>query len=311
MNFYVGVTDNDWFRFLAQRQPDEVNFWRPGGGSFRAIQPWEPLLFKLHSPYDYIVGGGFFVTYSRLPLSVAWEAFGPKNGAPNFRTFYEQIRQYREPRGTMRPDPDIGCIVLAQPFFFEKNNWIPMPEDWHPNIVQGKRYDAEEPIGAAVWNEVQMRLEGLTIEPAKEPVPAGVNERPRYGEEYTVRRRLGQGAFRVTVTEAYGRRCAMTGERTLPVLQASHIKPYSESGPHRVDNGLLLRADLHILFDHGYMTLTRDYRMEASRRIKEEFENGEEYYEMHGKRLQMLPLSARDRPSAEFIDWHNENVFAP
>ena len=310
MKFYVGVTDNDWLRFLAERQPEEVNFWRPSGGSFRALDKWEPFLFKLHSPLNYIVGGGFFVKFALLPLSFAWEVFEEKNGAPDYGTFYDQIWQYRAPRGTMEPDPDIGCIVLTGPFFFERDDWIPVPEDWHPNIVQGKGYDTRQPAGARLWEQVQMRLQKYPVVPAEEKkVP--VRERPRYGDEYLVRPRLGQGGFRVEVTEAYGRRGAMTGERILPVLQASHIKPYAESGPHDVQNGLLLRADLHILFDRGYVTVTRDHRVEASKRLKEEFDNGEEYYRMHGRRLEILPGSEDEMPAPEFIDWHNEHVFKP
>ena len=70
MKIWVGVTDNDWHHYLAELQPDEVNFWRPGGGGFRAIDSYEPFLFKLHSPYNYIVGGGFFIRHTELPLSL-------------------------------------------------------------------------------------------------------------------------------------------------------------------------------------------------------------------------------------------------
>lgn len=45
-----------------------------------------------------------------------------------------------------------------------------------------------------------------------------------------IRHRLGQGAFRVLVTDAYQRRCAISGEKTLPVLEAAHIRPYSQHG---------------------------------------------------------------------------------
>ena len=82
--------------------------------------------------------------------------------------------------------------------------------------------------------------------------------------------RLGQGAFRIVVTDTYDRRCALTGERTLPVLEAAHIKPYSSGGAHDITNGLLLRSDLHTLFDRGYLTVTPEYRLEVSRRIREE-----------------------------------------
>ena len=310
MELYVGVTDNDWFRYLAERQPDEVNFWRPGGGTFRAIKRWEPFLFKLHAPLNWIAGGGFFVKFARLPLSFAWEVFEEKNGAPDFHTFCDRILQYRRSEERADPDPDIGCIVLTSPFFFDRDDWIPVPEDWHPNIVQGKGYDTREPVGARLWEQVQMRMQRSALRRDKETrVP--VREQLRYGEEYGIRPRLGQGGFRVEVTEAYGRRGAITGERILPVLQASHIKPYADSGPHEVRNGLLLRADLHILFDRGYMTVTRDHRVEASRRLKEEFDNGEEYYRMHGRRLQVLPGEDKERPAPEFIEWHNEHVYLP
>src|SRR5690606_6533257 len=95
---------------------------------------------------------------------------------------------------------------------------------------------------------------------------------PDYLKKYLTRIRLGQGAFRVSLTDAYHRKCAISGERTLPVLEAAHIKPYSVSGPNHLSNGILMRADLHKLFDSGYLTLTKDLKVEVSKRIKEEFE---------------------------------------
>jgi putative restriction endonuclease len=311
MKLYVGVTDNKWYRFLAEVRPDEVNFWRPSGGRFRAIGEGSPFLFKLHSPYDYIVGGGFFIRHSVIPLSLAWEAFNEKNGAPDFESFRQQIQRYRGPRTSGKQDPDIGCTILGSPFFFEQDDWIPVPSDWSPNIVQGKTYDTHEPIGVALWEEVWVRLERQQwVKDHKERSAFGVaEERERYGAEYPIRPRLGQGAFRVLVTDAYERRCAVSGERTLPVLHAAHIKPYGESGPHQVSNGLLLRADLHILLDKGYMTLTDALQIEVSRRIKEDFENGGEYYAFHGKKLAVVPPLDVEQPSTEFIHWHNENRF--
>jgi len=119
----------------------------------------------------------------------------------------------------------------------------------------------------------------------------------------------GLGAFRVLVTDAYHRRCSATGERTLPVLEASHIKPFSKEGPNLVRNGLLLRSDLHTLYDRGYLTVTTDHRIEVSRRIREEFENGRDYYRLHGKVLVNLPDIEADQPSIPFLEWHNQNVY--
>jgi putative restriction endonuclease len=308
MRFWLGVTDNEWFDFLARLQPDEVNFWRPSGKGFSSIEIGAPFLFKLHSPLNYVVGGGFFVRSEQLPLSLAWEAFEEKNGAPGQAELARLIQRHR---GGGEPDPQIGCIILNQPFFIPRDHWLPVPGDFKKNIVIGKSYDSEEDCGKRLWQAVQPWLP--KFEPAEPLVSTGydVSEGDRlFGREYLHRSRLGQGAFRILVTDAYARRCAVSGERTLPVLQASHIKPYGK-GPNRVDNGLLLRSDLHILLDRGLMTVTPDLHVEISRRIKEAYENGRDYYKHHGHPLVVVPDAAVDRPNTEFLKWHNETVFRP
>jgi putative restriction endonuclease len=101
------------------------------------------------------------------------------------------------------------------------------------------------------------------------------------------------------------KRCSITGERTLPVLEAAHIKPYAESGPNFISNGLLLRPDMHKFFDAGYLTVTNEYKVEVSKRLKEDYQNGREYYQYHGKELMVLPARIQDKPGSRFIDWHN------
>lgn len=65
----------------------------------------------------------------------------------------------------------------------------------------------------------------------------------------SIRQRRGQTAFRLSLIERYGARCQMTGCDILAVLEAAHIWPYRGKRDHHVDNGLLLRADIHTLFD--------------------------------------------------------------
>ncbi|MEW6443219.1 MAG: HNH endonuclease [bacterium] len=307
MQFFVGVTDNAWYRHLADLKPDEVNFWRPGGGSFEAIPLGAPFLFKLHRPLNVIAGGGFFVRADRLPLSLAWDTFGQKNGAPSLAELRRLIQARRRDAAF---DPEIGCIVLNEPFFLQEDRWIPAPEDWSKNIVVGKTYETADAVGQRIWEEVCRRLDLPSIPSSGySELPGTVDPNARYGSEYLARARLGQGMFRLLVEDAYQKRCSMTGEKTRPVLQAAHIRPFTESGPNRVDNGLLLRSDLHILFDRGYITVTRDHRIEVSQRIRDEFDNGREYYPLHGRRLLILPANMADQPRTEFIDWHNEKVF--
>ena len=90
--------------------------------------------------------------------------------------------------------------------------------------------------------------------------------------------RLGQGIFRVRVLDAYGRACAVTQEHSLPVLDAAHIKPYSEGGKHAVSNGVALRSDLHRLFDRGYVTFDEANSFVVGRRLRDDYANGRSYY---------------------------------
>jgi putative restriction endonuclease len=308
-SLWVGVTDNDWFDVVS-RVPgiDEVNFWQPGGGSkaFRVLQPGEPFLFKLHSPFNRITGGGYFVKQTVLPISLAWEAFDVKNGARSFSEMRALILKRRRETPDSRDDFTIGCVLLTQPFFFSRSEWLPVPSDWHPAIQQGKRYSSVEEPGKSLWEKVRMRLAWLPGYAAPEQ---RVDDSARYGKETLVRPRLGQGAFRVLVTDAYDRACAITEEHSLPALEAAHIKPFNESGPNAVNNGILLRSDFHRLFDRGYITITPEYRIEISRRLKEEFENGRSYYPFHGHKLSHLPVSSEDCPQKELLTWHNERIF--
>jgi len=299
---WVGVTDRDWFEFLrAQPALDEVNFWQPSARRpFGAIQPGELFLFKLRYPWHAIVGGGMLAWSGTFPYPYVWELFEERNGAASLGEMRARIARLR--RGPLDPGAaDVGCIVLVQPFFLDEEDWIEAPPDWSKNIVQGKTYDLASFYGQRLLEEVETKARSTT---------ARRIEGPMWGDPALVRGRLGQGAFRTLVTEAYQRRCAVTGERALPVLQASHIRPVTDGGEHRVDNGLLLRSDVHTLFDRGWVTITQDSRFRVSRRLREDFHNGEAYYALEGREL-WLPRDAADRPSRAFLEWHNDVAFLP
>lgn len=224
MKFWVGVTDNRWFAHLAARRPDEVNFWQPSATPpFKGAPSGLPFLFKLKRPGNMIAGGGFFVTYSTLPLPLAWEVFGEKNGASSFAEFRDLVAPLSRSSGR---SSEVGCTVLSNPFFLEPRAWIE-PAGWSGNIVRGKMYSTEESSGASIWDAVGSQLPM----PARESLgsvgqPIGEPGR-KYGQPLLVTPRLGQSSFRVLVTDAYKRRCAITGENTLAALEAAHIVPYA------------------------------------------------------------------------------------
>jgi putative restriction endonuclease len=307
VRFYVGITDFDWFSFLSGSAPlDEVNFWRPSPGQgFKALGPGGPFLFKLHSPRNFLVGGGFFGYHTRLPVSFAWKSFGTKNGARSEQEMRNRLAKYRKVSPGSPEDYEIGCILLQSPFFFPEHEWIPA-SDWPPSIQTGKGYDTEELRGQALWEQVQAWLTAHRT--TSERLPEQPEQGPRRSGPQVVFPRLGQGSFRVVVADAYKRRCAFTGSPVLHVLEAAHVRPVTEDGPNDVRNGILFRQDVHTLFDRGYITVTPEYRVEVSRRIKDEFENGKEYYSASG-RLISLPGEVNLQPAQKFLSWHNENKY--
>lgn len=310
MNFYLGVTDWRWYNYLSNLAPEDVNFWQPGGQtSFRVLRPGGAFLFKLKRPYNAIGGIGFFAVQSQLPISLAWDTFGPRNGFSSIEQFRLVIQQYRK---NQERNPVIGCIALTNPVFFRQSDWIPVPDNWSKSIVQGKTYSTNDPIGKTLWQQVETVLSNyLPTTHSNENTFTVAEDLPQYGNAVLRKVRMGQGAFRLSVIDAYHKRCAITGEKTLPVLEAAHIKPFSEHGPNQTTNGLLLRSDLHKLFDNGYITVTPGLKIEVSRRIREEFDNGKEYYQYHGKDLLIIPELERNKPSEIYLEYHNSLIFSP
>jgi len=83
------------------------------------------------------------------------------------------------------------------------------------------------------------------------------------------------------------------------------VVTYADGGSHDVDNGILLRADLHKLFDRGYVTVSDDHRFLVSPRLRGDFDNGRVYYELSGQSLH-LPREPGLRPSPEALEWHRD-----
>jgi putative restriction endonuclease len=264
MGGFVANTDFDWYQFLAaQVELAEVNFWQPSGGrDFHALSVGDPLLFKLKKPHYAVAGFGFYARHARVPAWLAWESFGIANGAPDFETMRRRIEKYRGvPANDESASYEIGCILLSSPVFFPEPLWIAQPSDWKRQVVQGATYNLTTGEGYRVWQDCLAAAS--LVAPS---VPTEMVDEParRYGDPVLIFPRLGQGIFRIGVMDAYRRSCAVSGEHSLPVLEAAHIRPYSAGGPHEVRNGLLLRSDIHKLFDKGYMTVTPKYTIEVS-----------------------------------------------
>lgn len=196
-------------------------------------------------------------------------------------------------------------MLLRDVHFFDEPE--DAPGDFAPNILQGKGYDADALDPTAPLSRALYRLtaEGVYSRTGSPGEASGPTTTLGWGA-----RRLGQRSFQVMVLSAYERRCAVTGDRIRPVLQAAQILPVAEGGQHRVDNGLLLRSDVHTLCDRGYLSVDRDYRLQVSQRLRAEFGNGEEFFAREGERV-TLPIGRGDHPDLDALQWHRENVYRP
>jgi putative restriction endonuclease len=306
---YIANTDSGWFEFLRSEPPqEEVNFWNPSDYYLFRGAIGSPFLFRLKAPINAVAGFGFVAWADRMPEWLAWECFGRGNGAPTLDAMRSQIQRLRQRSQIADRESldQIGCIILSQPVFLPPELWIPQPTDWAKANLRYARYDLAAGEGLRVWNACLERASSLPL--AVGPAQAVIAHRERFGTPTLIRPRLGQGVFRLAVTEAYGRACAVTQEHSLPALEAAHIRPYGSGGTHDVRNGLLLRSDLHRLFDRGYLTVTPEHRLEVSRQLRDHFSNGRSYYPLHGQSV-ALPERPEHLPSSEALRWHNDHVF--
>ncbi|HWO83938.1 MAG TPA: HNH endonuclease [Solirubrobacterales bacterium] len=112
-------------------------------------------------------------------------------------------------------------------------------------------------------------------------------------------RRRGQAAFRRKVIAAYKGRCAVTGADVLPALDAAHISPYSGPASDHIENGLLLRTDIHALFDLGLLAIDPS----TMRCLLDSSLTGTEYADLEGRRLR-LPAEESKWPSPLALEGH-------
>jgi putative restriction endonuclease len=314
MKTFVANTDFDWYTFLLNQQDvDEVNFWKPlGGTGFSYLREGELFFFKLKKAHKgKIVGFGQFLMFQQMRVQDAWETFGTKNGVPNRAAMMERIGLYTRRNSGTSPtwNHEIGCIIITNPVFFPPEYWVDAPEDWRDQIVSGKGYSMLEGVGNRIYKDAIRTAEMLRM-PLIEDLfgtDVVVDEGSRYGEPVLTRPRLGQGGFRLKVTSVYGK-CAVSGEHSIPVLEAAHIRPYAEAGSHEIKNGILLRSDIHKLYDRGYVTVDPDYTFRVSDRLKDEFNNGKTYYELENRKI-WLPGDPENWPSRENLEYHQQVLF--
>jgi len=299
MKAIFAVTDPGWLEAIRATGSGEVNFWQPRPTPVR-LPPGTPWLFKVRGS-DRVAGFGFFSYWTEMPLMIAWETFGAANGVGSYAEMIRCVDRLRSGKGN---SDSVGCVVLSDTVILSPSEYVAAPSDWKPNIVRIAGLDIATGEGGRVWSQ----LRALTPSPiSQSPL---LQTTGGYAEPSLVAARRGQGAFRLMVMDAYQRRCAVTGERTLPVLEAAHIRPFAERAKHEVRNGILMRSDVHRLYDRGLVTVEPDLTFRVSPSIERDYANGKIYYALDGKTI-VAPSAREQRPDPEALAWHFERVFRP
>lgn len=294
----IGLTDHDWFTFLREGPIyGEVNFWTPTPWGVSSLRDGDHFYFLLKAPVRKVSGFGRFAAYEEMPASEAWNRYGLATGVTDLTNLVARTMKYvgkHNPSLATDADPVIGCIVLREPVFFDDDDFFAPEDRGAPvprQVVKFKTFPEIDTLDSPNDRDRSLHPFQL-VTPVRVTRPTGLT---------TVRPQ--QQHFRYSVIRAYGSVCAVTGETCTEVLEAAHIQPYVDERSNDVRNGLLLRSDLHALFDAGLLTIGSDYRVQVS-----PFLRSDTYTSLDGKRLR-LPTSESSHPSPEALVFHRQSVF--
>lgn len=296
--FAISPTDEEWFSLLKSYQYlDRINFWTPTPWNIKSLKSGDRLYFMLKAPIRKIGGYAEVVKYENMSINKAWDTFGLGNGVKGLEEFILRTTKYKGKRSNkenLDQNPVIGCIELKEAVFFEPNKYI-TPGDLgvsFPNqVVKIKCFQGEF---------LNLGEETVDLPTSPFSLVGSRNENRKFRE---VNQRVGQESFRRAIFKAYDNSCAITGESCKDLLQAAHIQPYKDENSNHVQNGILLRIDLHRLFDTGLITIDTDYRI----RFSSIFQSNE-YRKYEGKKI-CLPNHKQQYPSLQALEYNNKYKF--
>lgn len=306
-DFYVGNTDHEWFEFCKkQTQLTEVNFWQPSRQHFRALDEGGVFFFRRKAPINKIGGFGILACAGQASIETSWRDLGVSNGVPNEEDFISRVAKYKN-SNAIDKQTILGFKILVHPVFLDESDWIDVPKDWSNSIVTGKGYNSD----AVQARSLRKLYEAHKLDEQTHVslcIPDGFEE-PETGFRHhsNSKVRVGQSAFRMRLLSSYSNKCAVTGESVEVCLQAAHIAPYSINQNHHVSNGLLLRSDIHNLFDAKLLSFDQNYRVVLSSKLRELVAEHSEYLALEGRKIR-LPKNKSHRPSAKELEKHFQEM---
>ncbi|WP_217357098.1 MULTISPECIES: HNH endonuclease [Ruegeria] len=161
-----------------------------------------------------------------------------------------------------KPKPGVTYDVLG----------LGMVSDWKDGYftIEGLADDGSVRTGNEANDAALTRAKYATSDETETPEFDASNDQDlREKIVSTVAKRRGQARFRAKMLSAYSGKCAISGCDLSEVLEAAHIRPFRGDHSNHPQNGLLLRADLHTLFDLGHIAITDDFQVVMSKQAEE------------------------------------------
>ncbi|RDI05494.1 HNH endonuclease [Flavobacterium sp. AG291] len=293
--FAISPTDKDWYNYLKQNQFNSyINFWTPTPWNISRLKEGNRLYFMLKSPIRKIGGFGEFVEYKNMTAEAAWNEFGYRNGRESKADFLNGIQKYIDKNSDKYGKRllnsfsyQIGCIVLKNCQFWDEE-YYKLPAEYNiefaNQVVTIKYYEEYDSF-------LQSDFENDSFDLVQEP---------RERKKQLTNIRNGQGAFKGKILKAYRNACCVTGETIPELLEAAHIQQYKSKTSNHVQNGLLLRVDIHRLFDNNLIFIDGDYVIHVSDLV------GNEYYKRFDGKKITLPDIESEYPSTEALELKRE-----
>lgn len=280
-----------WFEQLSGLLPSKAAFWQPTPAQPGRIKLGERWYFKeLGAPQ--ILGFGEYVGWEKIGVAELFSKYGAASGYASLDDLVEAFRTFDT---ALNAEALVGNVILEN--FTPLSVPLSLSEIPLDDLSVRFIYLPEaDPIAGHIAG----------VSKAGTVTPFKLRDTAAAKRAAVIRKiRTGQSDFRKRLLETYGPVCAMTGPQIAETLQAAHIQPYVDAESNHICNGLILRADLHILFDLGFLTIDHSCVVRVSKKLK-------------GRDLAIdkldgvsanLENSKGVAPSFEAIDFHFTEVF--
>ena len=299
----IACTDLNWFDSLSKTTPNLINFWTPTPWNTK-IEKGDIFFFLLKSPIRKIGGYGIFSMYKNMSTKEAWSKYGRNNGVNNLFELDYMVKKYAKKNSAnfeSSSDSNIGCIILKNPIFLDKIEYI-KPEEhgisFSKHIVKYKRINEKEAIKLLSLINISNKIENdkkfsFILPDKKDTSYISVKQK----------KREGQSIFRQKIMQLYKNKCCICEESNEFILEAAHITPYVNENSNHIKNGILIRVDFHKLFDAGLITIKENYHIKLSPHLSST------YYKIYDNKKISLPDNKEHWPAKEALIGHGLNIF--